>query len=89
MYSILRSRSVKREVERARKVETIKEKLGGFGETDANPVRAQIADLRSLRDAGSLTHADYAVTVASLLGAVDAATAYPAGATLDRRFRAA
>jgi hypothetical protein len=85
---ILKSRSVKREAERARNVETIKEKLDGFGEAHANPVRAQIADLRSLRDAGSLTHADYAVTVAALLGAVDAAAGYPAGATLDQRFRA-
>jgi len=87
MYTILKSRSVRREAERTRNVDTIKEKLGGFGEKDANPVRDQIADLRSLRDAGRLTHADYAVTVATLLGAVDAATAYPAGAPLDRRFR--
>jgi hypothetical protein len=88
MYTILKSRS-RRELERVRNVETIKEKLDGFGETAANPVRTQIADLRVLRDASSLTHADYAVMVSALLGAVDAGADYPAGATLDRRFRVA
>ena len=89
MYTILKSRSPGANSNVSGMSTAIKEKLDGFGETAANPVRAQIADLRVLRDASSLTHADYAVMVAALLGAVDAAADYPAGATLDRRFRAA
>jgi hypothetical protein len=53
----------------------VQAKLQPFGQTDAsdNSVRDQITTLRAQRDAGELTETDWAVRVAELLGAVDAA----------------
>ena len=42
-----------------------------FGTPDREPVRAEIADLREQRDAGSLSDADFAMRVAALLGAAE------------------
>jgi hypothetical protein len=66
----------------------LKAKLRKFGEIGRNPVREQIVELRARRDAGGLTEAEFAVTVAKLLGTVDAATNYPNGTLLNRRFSA-
>jgi hypothetical protein len=68
---LIRSRTSKREQARLENIEAIKSRLGDFGSPDANPVRAQIDDLRSLRDAGQLSHAEYASTVATILGAIE------------------
>ena len=73
---------------RVSEVDSIKAKLRDFGETESNPVRHQIVDLRTLREAGLLTETDYAVTVAALLGTIDATTNYPVGTSLDHRVRA-
>jgi hypothetical protein len=70
---LIRSRFSKREHARLENIEAIKARLGDFGSPDANPVRAQIADLRSLRDAGQLSDAEFASTVAAVLGAIEAA----------------
>jgi hypothetical protein len=50
-------------------------KLEPFGQTDTgdSSVRDEITTLRAQRDAGELTETDWAVRVAELLGAVDAA----------------
>jgi hypothetical protein len=50
-------------------------KLQPFGQTGAgnSSVRDEIATLRAQRDAGELTETDWAIRVAELLGAVDAA----------------
>jgi hypothetical protein len=89
MLTKMFNRSKQTEDKRVSEVDVIKAKLRDFGETGSNPVRDQIADLRSLRAAGRLTETDYAVTVAALLGTIDATTNYPAGTSLDLRFRAA
>lgn len=66
----------------------LKAKLRRFGEIGRNPVREQIGELRARRDAGGLTETEFAVRVANLLGSVDAATNYPNGTLLSRRFSA-
>jgi hypothetical protein len=81
-------RSKQLEDRRVSEVDGIKAKLREFGDAGSNPIRDQIADLRSLREAGQLTETDYAVTVAALLGTVDATSNYPAGTSLDHRVRA-
>jgi hypothetical protein len=51
-------------------------KLEPFGQSEArnSSVRDEIAMLRAQRDAGELTHTDWSVRVAELLGAVEPAT---------------
>lgn len=53
----------------------VQAKLQPFGQSDAGngSVRDEIAMLRAQRDAGELSHTDWSVRVAELLGAVEAA----------------
>lgn len=69
--TMFRSRSARREDDRVQRIETMKAKVDEFGDRHANPVKSEIASLRSLRDAGSLSDAAYAVKVSALLGALE------------------
>ena|ERR1700722_3878935 len=71
LTTLFKSRSIRREDERVQQIATMKAKLSEFGDPHANPVRDEIASLRALRDAGSLSHAAYAVKVSALLGALE------------------
>jgi hypothetical protein len=53
----------------------VQAKLQSFGHGDSSnsSVRDEIATLRAQRDAGELTHTDWSVRVAELLGAVEVA----------------
>ena len=75
--AILNARSRRHAHDRAEYVDSIKTKLGAFGAQDANPVKAEIAILRSQHQEGVLSDADYAGTVAALLGSPDSLTDYP------------
>jgi hypothetical protein len=52
----------------SRDAKAIKTKLDPFGKVAHNPVRDMIAELREMRDAGTLSDADYVNEVAVLLG---------------------
>jgi hypothetical protein len=77
LTTIFRSRNARREDDRVQHIETIKAKLSEFGETEANPVKAEIATLRSLRDAGSLSESAYAAKVSVLLGTLETRIEFP------------
>ena len=69
MRGFSRARSARRTGELCSEAEQIKARLSPFGETTAhNPVKAQIADLKGLRDRGAVSASDYAARVADLLG---------------------
>jgi hypothetical protein len=69
MRGFPRSRSSQRAQESSDEAGQLIARLSPFGTGDThNPVKDQIADLRSLRDAGRMSAADYAATVADLLG---------------------
>lgn len=57
----------------SREADEIKTKLDPFGKVAHNPVRDVIAELREMRDAGSLSNTDYVNEVAALLGTSEAA----------------
>jgi hypothetical protein len=74
MRGFPRSRSSQREQQSCEEAEQIMARLSPFGGGGAhNPVKDQIDDLRSLRDAGRMSTADYAATVADLLGTSESA----------------
>jgi hypothetical protein len=77
LTTMFKSRSTRREDDRMLHIETMKAKLSEFGDTHANPVKDEIASLRSLRDAGSLSDAAYAVKVSALLGALETRIEFP------------
>jgi hypothetical protein len=71
---LFKTRSAQRATERANEVEAMKAKLSPFGDSAAySPLRDQLADLRAQRDAGQVSEAEYAVTVADLLGTSESA----------------